>query len=232
MGVRGVNLLWQASFFLDHYIMCLNFMVSVRCQTRGVFTKCCCCRNINHKSPTLWSCSIVHCTGSDMFGSQTSGSRLLKWRLSHYILRLIEASVVTIIFPFKIYELLHMMVCYSAHTNLLKYHVQLLSELSLWSFLHFIPTCRPIPLHPTGGTAGCRNAGPSQPSQMTAHTKKDLTLCHNCPLTLRPAKGGKKTKQHKTPESTAPPPSRHPQPWPTPLPPLWPLPFSWPRPRA
>ncbi len=62
-------------------------------------------------------------------------------------------------------------------------------ELSLWSSLQLSP----VPSSPScWGMAGCRNArrelGPSQPSQMTAHTKKDLTLCHNCSLTRWPAR--------------------------------------------
>lgn len=58
-----------------------------------------------------------------------------------------------------------------------------------WAFTPAVPPPQacPGPLS-CQGTAGCRNArrelGPSQPSQMTAHTKKDLTLCHNCPLSL------------------------------------------------
>lgn len=85
---------------------------------------------------------------------------------------------------------LHALICLKYDTSSFSgVHTQLLTvELSLWSSLHLSPACS---LRPAGGTAGSRNVrrelGPSQPSQMTAHTKKDLTLCHNCPLTLRPA---------------------------------------------
>lgn len=98
----------------------------------------------------------------------------------------------------------------SAHTNLFKnmthppsgVHTQLVTvELSLLS-------CPALSVLPTGCRNVRRELGLFQPSQMTAPTKKDLTLCHNCPLTLWPAR---KKNSTRLPKPTAPLP-RHPQP--------------------
>lgn len=59
-----------------------------------------------------------------------------------------------------------------------------------------------------GMQARGKSLGFAQPSQMTAHTKKDLTLCHNCPLTLWPANRTRLPPApplYPTPPSSAPP---------------------------
>lgn len=79
--------------------------------------------------------------------------------------------------------------------------------------LNFCPGRRSI-VDPAA--AGIWELGPFQLSQMTASTKKDLTLCHNCLVTLWSA-GGKQKKQKKNtrlPKTTAAL-LHHPLPWPT-----------------
>lgn len=78
-----------------------------------------------------------------------------------------------------------------------------------FSLLSFHP-CRRSIMDPPA--AGIWELGPFQLSQMTASTKKDLTLCHDCPLTLWSVGGKNSARLPKTTAALL----HHPLLWPTP----------------